>query len=102
MRIDLKEQELTDNLFQVVKEKYPEIEFVKITRSPDDPSHIWINVAVPEDEDRQIELNEFAAEKEHDILLDYGYWISVIPYSVLSAPAKMISENEYAGSHRIF
>ena len=46
MRINLKEQELTDNLFQVVKEKYPEIEFVKITRSPDDPNHIWINIVL--------------------------------------------------------
>ena len=77
--INFKQQELIDNLFQVVKAKFPEIELINITRSPDDSSHIWINVTVPEDEDKQIELNEFAAEKGHDILLDYGYWISVIP-----------------------
>ncbi len=77
--INFKQHELIDDLFQTVKAEFPEIEFVNITRSPDDSSHIWINVTVPEDEDRQIELAEFSAEKEHDILLDYGYWISVIP-----------------------
>ncbi|MCP4350934.1 MAG: hypothetical protein GY795_36170 [Desulfobacterales bacterium] len=77
--INFKQHELIDDLFQTVKAEFPEIELVNITRSPDDSSHIWINVTVPEDEDRQIELAEFSAEKEHDILLDYGYWISVIP-----------------------
>jgi hypothetical protein len=77
--INFKQRELIDNLFQSVKAEFPETEMLSITRSPDDSSHIWINVAVPEDEDRQIAFNKFTAEKEHDILLDYGYWISLIP-----------------------
>jgi len=32
-----------------------------------------------EDEDREIELTEFFSEKCTDILMDYGYDISVMP-----------------------
>ena len=67
--INFKQQELIDEFFQVVKEQFPEIKFINITFSPDDPTHIWINVTTPDDEDRRIELSEFAAEKGHDILL---------------------------------
>ncbi|MCP4346707.1 MAG: hypothetical protein GY795_14415 [Desulfobacterales bacterium] len=77
--INFKQQELIDDFFHVVKEKFPEIELINITHSPDDSTHIWINVTVPDNEYRMIELSDFAAEKGHDILLDYGYWISVIP-----------------------
>ncbi|MCP4348126.1 MAG: hypothetical protein GY795_21700 [Desulfobacterales bacterium] len=49
MRINFKQHELIDDLFQAVKTEFSEIELVNITRSPD------------------------------DILSDYGYWISVIP-----------------------
>jgi len=77
--INFKQQELIDEIFQVVKEQFPEIELINITLSPDDPTHIWINVTTPDDEDRRIELSEFAAEKGHDILLEYGYWLSILP-----------------------
>ncbi len=77
--INFKEKELVNDFFKTAKKKFPEIELVNITRSPDDANHIWINVSVPNNEDRLIELTEFSSEKGHEILLDYGYWISIIP-----------------------
>ncbi len=50
-----------------------------ITEGPENPDNVWINVTEPEDEDRDIELTEFFSEKCTDILMDYGYDISVMP-----------------------
>ena len=77
--IDSKQQDLIEQLYQTVKEKYPEIEFLGVSESPEDPADLWINVAAPMDEDREIEMTEFASEKSTDILLDHGYLIFVMP-----------------------
>ncbi len=77
--INFKQQELIDRLFQAVKEKYPEVEFLNVTESPEDPSDLWINITAPEDEDREIELSTFANRISADILQDYGYLIFVMP-----------------------
>ncbi len=77
--INLKQQELIDQLLREVKEKFPEVDFINVTRSPENPEDLWLNVTSPEDEDREIELGEFASEKTTDILLDYGYLILVMP-----------------------
>jgi hypothetical protein len=39
-----------------------------------------VNVTAPEDEDREIDPIEFAGEKTTDILLDYGYYISIMTH----------------------
>ncbi len=36
-------------------------------------------MTAPEDEDREIEMREFASDKVLDILLDYGYHMLVMP-----------------------
>lgn len=77
--INFKQKELVDKLFQAVKEKYPEIEFIGVTEGPEDPADLWINVTAPEDEDREIELSQFANQVSADILQDYGYLIFVMP-----------------------
>lgn len=77
--INFKQKELVDKLFQAVKEKYPEIEFISVTEGPEDPADLWINVTAPEDEDREIELSQFANQVSADILQDYGYLIFVMP-----------------------
>jgi hypothetical protein len=77
--INFKQQELIDQLFREVKQKFPEVEFISISRSPEDPADLWLNVTAPADEDREIELREFASEKTSDILLDFGYLILVMP-----------------------
>ncbi len=74
-----KQKGLIDKLFAAIKEKFSEIELINITESPEDPNDLWVNVTAPENEDREIELVEFASEKATDILLDYGYHISIMP-----------------------
>jgi hypothetical protein len=79
MNINHKQQQLMDELFEKVKVVFPEIKYVDYEFSPDDPQHIWMNVLTNMDEDRQIELMEYSAELEVDILMDYGYRISIMP-----------------------
>lgn len=79
MRISYKQQQLIDELFNKVKEKYPEIVFKNLDISPDDPEHIWINVLADMDDDIKEEMNHFCSELEYDILMDYGYAISIMP-----------------------
>ncbi|NJL58702.1 MAG: hypothetical protein HC887_02690 [Desulfobacteraceae bacterium] len=62
-----------------VKRKFPEVEFIKVTESPEDPETLWINVTAPEDEDRKIAMREFGNDKATDIFLDYGYYMLVMP-----------------------
>jgi hypothetical protein len=79
--INFKQQELIDRLLLSVREKYPEVEFINVTESPEDPADLWINVTAPEDEDREIERSEFTSQLSTDILQDYGYLILVMPRS---------------------
>ncbi|NUO78995.1 hypothetical protein HUU05_02885 [candidate division KSB1 bacterium] len=80
--INFKQQELIEGLIDSVREKFPEVELVKINESPEDPADLWLNVTAPENEDRLIELLEFASNKSSNILLDYGYQILVMPTAV--------------------
>jgi hypothetical protein len=79
MRINHKQQQLIDELFNKVKERYPEILFKDLQSSPDDPEDIWINVIADMDEDREMEMISYAAALETDILIDYGYSLSIMP-----------------------
>lgn len=76
--MNFKQQELIDRLFQAVKEKYPEVKFLNVTESPEDPADLLLNVTAPEDEDRELELSEFSSKLSTDILQDYGYLILVM------------------------
>lgn len=78
MRINIKQQQLVDKLFAKVKERYPEIELINLQISPDDSEHIWINIIADMDEEREIEMSLFASELATDILIDYGYAISIL------------------------
>lgn len=79
MRIKFKQQELIDTLIDDLKNHFPDVRFVDITESPENPNDLWINVTEPEDEDREIELTRFFSEKTADILMDYGYHMLVMP-----------------------
>ena len=83
--INAQQQSLIDQLFETIKEKFSEIELINITESPEDPNDVWVNVTEPKNEDREIELIEFASDKAMDILLDYDYHISIMPTQVLKA-----------------
>ena len=75
--LNFKQKELSYLLFERLKEKFLETKLVSITPSFENPEDIWVNIIYPEDEDREIELRELAAEISTDILLDYGYSISI-------------------------
>ena len=77
--MNFKKKELIQKIFFAVKEKFPEVEFISVTESPENPEDLWINVTAPANEDREIELIEFAGDKLTDILLDYGYYFMLMP-----------------------
>jgi len=79
MRINFKQKELIQQIFNAVREKFPEIEFISVTEGVENPDDLWINITAPRDEDREIELIEFAGDKLTDILLDYGYYFLIMP-----------------------
>ena len=79
MRINLKQQQLMDEMFAKVKDKYPEIVFKGIEFSPDDPEHIWINVITDNGEEEVYAIMDYADGYIADIHIDYGYRISVMP-----------------------
>ncbi len=79
MRINSKQQELIEGLVEELNRQFPDIKFVDVTESPENPNDLWINVTEPGDDDREIELIEFFGEKSADILMDYGYHMLVMP-----------------------
>lgn len=78
LRINHKQRELIDELFQTVHAKYPQTRITGYELNPDDKEHIWVIVEAMMDEDTEIELRTFAAALSADILLDYGYCISLM------------------------
>jgi hypothetical protein len=79
IRINFKQEELIDELVNILIKKFPEVELIDITESPEDSESLWVNVTAPKDEDKEIELRAFASDKTTDILIDYGYHILVMP-----------------------
>jgi hypothetical protein len=79
--INLKQKELSHWLVDQLKQRYPEVAFVRIQESVDDPDALWVRIAMPEDEDRQIELVEHSSELSADILDKYGYHITTMSAS---------------------
>ena len=66
---------------KAMQAQFPEIQReMSRTVSPDDHKHIWIRLYAPMDDDRQEEFSRISAEMEMDILLEYGYRISLFPY----------------------
>jgi hypothetical protein len=62
----------------MVKSKYPAIVFKNLEVSPDDNEHIWIIVTADMDEEEVIRMTEYAAELGTEILINYGYAISIM------------------------
>ncbi len=74
-----KQFELSTMLFEKLKSQFPEIELEGVTESAENPNHIWVNVVMPRDEDREFQLRDSASEISTDILVDYGYHITIFP-----------------------
>ncbi len=80
MRLNHKQQELLENYIARLQERFPSIEVQGITPSAEDPADIWVHIFVPND-DPDGAISAFAAEMNIDILVNYGYSISVMTHS---------------------
>ncbi|MFY7997497.1 MAG: hypothetical protein ACOVSW_02725 [Candidatus Kapaibacteriota bacterium] len=80
MRLNLKQQELLENYIAQLQERFPSIEVQGITPSAEDPADIWVHIFVTDD-DPDGAISAFAAEMNIDILVNYGYSISVMIHS---------------------
>lgn len=81
MDLNLKQQELVEGFIARIQERFPASEFQYITPSAEDPRDVWVHILV-QDDDESISLSTFAAEMNIDILVNYGYSISVMTHSV--------------------
>ena len=79
------QEQVASEFLATLKAQYPEIEEMNRTTAPDNPDFLWIRVIAPMDDDRKEALEHSAAELEIEILLEYDYQISLIPYP---APAQ--------------
>ncbi len=87
--INHKQQELIDRLFAEVQQHYPEIHIKGYEVNPDDKEHIWVIVHAPMDEEREIELGRYASGLSTDILMEYGYAISLMTDNPTTAFAQL-------------
>jgi len=74
-----KQLELGEQLFADLHKRFPKIELVDISESLLNPQNIWVNIRVSIDDDIWIDLHETASDLSMDILLDYGYHITINP-----------------------
>jgi uncharacterized protein (UPF0332 family) len=79
MRLNHKQEELIAQLAREIEEKFPDIRFVEVVPSPESTNTLWLEFTKPADDDRFIEVGEYASERTTDILLDYGYHFVVLP-----------------------
>ncbi len=84
VQVNFKERELGLMLFNKLKQQFPELELVSITESMESTDQFWVNVIMPGDEDREIAIQELASQISTDILMVYGYHITI-----MSAPNMM-------------
>ncbi|MCP4113455.1 MAG: hypothetical protein GY749_49325 [Desulfobacteraceae bacterium] len=75
------QERLINELMGYAKTKYPEVSLREITESPGDSNQVLVIVDGIDwnDDDRVMDFTEYLSEKQTDILLDYGYSISVMP-----------------------
>ncbi len=75
--INTKCMEFGQRIFKQLKEQFPELKMVNMTESAENHDHIWVNIVMPDDAEREISVRERASELSMDILLDHGYHITV-------------------------
>jgi len=83
--INLKQMELGHQLFDGLKQQYPEVELVDIAESGVYPDHLWVDIIMPKDENREIEMRHLAANISINILIDYGYHITISTGTFMSS-----------------
>lgn len=74
-----KQEELLHSLFNQVQERFPDIEWQEIGYNPEDKEHIHLYVISYLSEEEEIAMMNYAGVVTTDILLDTGYYFSIIP-----------------------
>ncbi len=85
--MNFRQEDLTREFFQTVRESFPEVELIDVTPIPEDPNDLWINVTAPSDEEREFSLMDMVSGRSTDILLEYGYSILIMPTRSHTVPA---------------
>jgi len=78
------QERLINELMDYAKIQYPEISLQEITESPGNSNHVWGIVSGIDwnDDDKVMDFTEYLSLKEDDILVEYGYPISLMPIPV--------------------
>ncbi len=77
------QERLIGELMDYARQKYPEIELGKITESPSSSDHIWVIIkGIDWNDDKAMDFMEYLSGKQEDILVEYGYPISLMPVSM--------------------
>jgi len=84
MTLNHVQERLIDELMVYAKIKYPEVGIRTITESPDNPNRVWVIVKGLDwdDDDRVMDFTEYVSDRETDILVEYGYSISLMPVPI--------------------
>jgi len=75
--INFKQMELSQQLFQNLKIKFPELQLINIVESPVDSDSVWVRVSMPKNDDKEFDVFELSGELSTDILLNDGYHILI-------------------------
>jgi hypothetical protein len=93
--MNFRQKQLAEELFEKTKKRYPEISFLNITNSPEDPNDLWVNVFAPMSEDKEIKMGEYSAKLTTKILMKYGYLILLMSRNPkLKKPKKLVKKEE--------
>ncbi len=79
MKLNHKQEELIEQLVKEIETKFPETKFVDAVPSPESENTIWLEFTHPDNEEKFMEIIEYAGGRTMDILLDYGYHFLVLP-----------------------
>jgi hypothetical protein len=75
--LNIKQKELSENLYNTLKGQFPDIELVEIIECPFEEGDVWMRVIPPTDSEQESQFSHLAAEMVTDILLDYGHDILI-------------------------
>jgi hypothetical protein len=45
--INFKQQQLIEEYLNAITERFPEVRFISVSESPEDPADLWLNVTTP-------------------------------------------------------
>ncbi|MBF0101371.1 MAG: hypothetical protein HQK77_10735 [Desulfobacterales bacterium] len=81
MTLNHVQERLINELMDYARQQYPEIKLGNITDSPSSSNHLWVFIKGIDwnDDDKVMDFIEYVSGKQEDILVEYGYPISLMP-----------------------